>query len=173
MVFSSVGFDNRENVTYIINCVMGATSKDGIEWKKTQEPILIWEKEYEEGWVAGVPSPPSIGGYHRPSLTWDSEEDKWKVWLDYYLPGTFLSMGYAINNGEFMNPAHWQVMHAGENPQLRDWPNPEVVKINEIYYAFSDATGYDTGMGAQNDRQIVMAASKNGWDWTVIGRILP
>lgn len=173
MAFSSVGFDNRDGVTYIVNCVMGATSTDGINWQKTESPILIWEKEYEEGWVAGEPSPPGVGGYHRPSLVWDNEEDKWKIWFDYYLPGTFLSMGYAINNGEFMNPEHWQIMHAGENPQLRDWPNPEVVKINGKYYAFSDSTGYGTGLGAQNERQIVMAISKNGWDWTVVGRMLP
>ncbi len=174
MAFSSVGFDGRDpGITYIVNCVMGASSTDGIHWTKTEEPILIWEKEYEEGWVAGEPNPPSVGGYHRPSLLWDEEENKWKIWFDYYLPGTFLSMGYAVNNGDFMEPGDWQVIHAGETPQLKDWPNPEVVKINGRYYAFSDAPGFGTGLGAQNSRQIVMAKSDNGWDWTILGRMLP
>ena len=173
MAFSSVGFDNRDGITYIINCVMGAVSKDGINWTKTNEPILIWDKEYIEGWDAREPKPPSVGGYHRPSLTWDEEEDKWKIWFDYYLPGTFLSMGYAVNNGEFMEPSHWQVLHAGENPQLKNWPNPEVVKINGRYYAFSDCTDFGAQLGPQNDRQIVMAYSTNGYDWKVIGRMLP
>lgn len=173
MVFSSVGFDNRDGITYIVNCVMGAISKDGINWTKTEGPILIWDKEYEEGWDAREPHPPSMGGYHRPSLIWDEEEDKWKIWFDYFLPGTFVSMGYAVNNGEFMDPTHWQVLHADENPQLRDWPNPEIVKINNRYYSFSDCTGFGTALGPQNDRQIVMAYSTNGYEWKVIGRILP
>jgi len=173
MAFSSVGFEERAGVTYIINCVMGATSTDGINWTKTSAPILIWEKEYVEGWDSKASSPPSVGAYHRPSLLWDEEEGKWKIWFDYYLPGTFLSMGYAVNNGDFKNPEDWQVIHAGQNPQLKNWPNPEVVKINGYYYAFSDAPGFGAVLGAQNDRQIVMAVSVNGWDWTVVGRVLP
>lgn len=175
MAFSSVGFDGREpGKTYIINCIMGATSTDGINWTKSEAPIMIWEKEYTEGWVAGEPAPPSTGGYHRPSIIWDEEENKWKMWFDYYLPGTFLSMGYAVNNGDFMDPQDWQLIHAEETPQLRDWPNPEVVKINGKYYAFSDAPGYGSSYGGpQNDRQIVMATSDNGWDWRVVGKMLP
>ena len=173
MAFSAVGFDNRDGVTYIINNSMGATSDNGVHWTKSSAPILIWEKEYEEGWVAGEASPPSTGGYHRPSIIWDEEENKWKMWFDYYLPGTFLSMGYAVNNGDFMDPDDWQLIHAEQTPQLKDWPNPEVVKINGKYYAFSDAPNFGTSLGPQNDRQIVMAVSDNGWDWRVVGRMLP
>ncbi|MBP5631136.1 MAG: hypothetical protein J6Y21_00025 [Clostridia bacterium] len=174
MAFSSVGFDERDGVTYIVNCVMGAESTDGIHWVKSEAPLLIWDREYTEGWVAGTPTPPSTGGYHRPSLLWDNEESKWKLWFDYYLPGTFLSMGYAVNNSGFLDPANWQLIHAEETPQLRDWPNPEVVKLGGRYYAFTDAPGFGISRGgAQNDRQLVMAVSDNGWDWRVLGRILP
>ncbi|MBO4327555.1 MAG: hypothetical protein J5950_09820 [Clostridia bacterium] len=174
MAFSCVGFDNRGGITYIVNNIMGAVSDDGIHWTKTDAPILIWDREYTEGWEAGTPCPPSTGGYHRPSLMWDEEEQKWKMWFDYYLPGTFLSMGYAVNSGDFTDPSHWQLIHAEETPQLKDWPNPEVTKIDGKYYAFSDAPGYGVSRGgAQNDRQLVMAVSDNGWDWRVAGRILP
>ncbi len=174
MAFSSVGFDEREGITYIVNCVMGAVSSDGIHWTKSRAPLLIWDREYTEGWEAGTPAPPSTGGYHRPSLLWDNEEGKWKIWFDYYLPGTFLSMGYAVNNASFLEPDDWQIIHAEDNPQLRDWPNPEVCKIDGKYYAFTDAGGFGTSRGgAQNDRQLIMAVSENGWDWHVLGRMLP
>ncbi len=174
MAFSCVGFDDRDGRTYIINNVMGAVSDDGIRWTKSAAPLLIWDREYEEGWEVGMPCPPSTGGYHRPSLMWDNAENKWRLWFDYYLPGTFLSMGYAVNNGDFLEPSHWQVIHAEQTPQLRDWPNPEVCRIGDKYYAFSDAPGYGVSRGgAQNDRQLVMAVSDNGWDWRVLGRFLP
>ncbi|MBO5076738.1 MAG: hypothetical protein J5584_03975 [Clostridia bacterium] len=174
MAFSSVGFDERDGRTYIINNIMGAVSDDGIHWTKSEAPLLIWDREYIEGWEAGTPCPPSTGGYHRPSLMWDNAENKWKLWFDYYLPGTFLSMGYAVNNGDFMQSSHWQVIHAEETPQLKDWPNPEVCRIGDKYYAFSDAPGYGVSRGgAQNDRQLVIAVSDNGWDWRVLGRFLP
>jgi len=49
-----------------------------------------------------------------------------------------------------------------------------VVKLGGRYYAFSDAPGFGISRGgAQNDRQLVMAVSDNGWDWRVVGRILP
>ena len=174
MAFSSVGIDHRNETNYIVNCVMGAISEDGIQWQKSQVPLLIWEKELEEGWKVGEPTPPSVGGYHRPSLLWDEEESSWKMWFDYYLPGTFLSMGYAVNSSDFMESGDWKVLRAGENPLLRDWPNPEVVKINGRYYAFSDAPYFGSALGGpQNDRRIVMAVSDNGFDWRVIGHILP
>ena len=174
MAFSSVGFDSRDGQTYIVNCIMGAVSEDGIHWTKSVEPLLIWDREYEEGWVAGTPTPPSTGGYHRPSLMWDNVDNKWKLWFDYYLPGTFLSMGYAVNNGDFMLSSHWQLIHAEQTPQLKDWPNPEVCRIGEKYYAFTDAPGFGVSRGgAQNDRQLLVAVSDNGWDWRVLGRFLP
>lgn len=173
MAFSSVGFDYRGKQTYIINCIMGATSQDGIHWEKTAAPILIWEKEYEESWLLGEPKPPSTGGYHRPSLLWDEQEAQWKLWFDYYLPGTFLSMGYAVNTGDFRNPKDWKLIHAEDHPQLRNWPNPDVIQVGGRYYSCSDPTGFGTALGPQNDRQIVIAYSENGWDWTVLGRMQP
>ena len=174
MAFSSVGIDNRNETNYIVNCVMGATSEDGIEWNKSKKPLLIWEKELEEGWKADEPKPPSVGGYHRPSLNWDKEERLWKIWFDYYLPGTFLSMGYAVNSTNFAEPDNWEVLRAGEEPLLRDWPNPDVVKIHGKYYAFSDAPYFGSTLGGpQNDRRIVMAVSDDGLNWRVLGHIMP
>lgn len=172
MAFSSVGLlvkDGYKN--YIVNCVMGAESRDGIHWTKSKQPILIWEKEYEESWAADTPVPPSTGGYHRPSLLFD--EGKWKIWFDYYLPGTFLAMGYAECEGDFLNAGDWKIVNAEYDPQLKNWPNPAVTKIGDTYYAFSDAPGYDASNGPQFGRQITMAVSKDGKQWEVIGKMNP
>ena len=169
MAFSSVGMLEINGENYIINCIMGATSVDGILWDKSKAPILIWDKEYVELWNAKEPCPPSTGGYHRPSILFD--DGKWKLWFDYYLPGTFLSMGYAENSGDFLNPDDWIVKNCDQNPQLRNFPNPAVVKINHSYYAFSDAPLFSGEHG--NHRQIVMAQSHNGYDWEICGNIRP
>ena len=169
MAFSSVGVRTDQNATTIVNCIMGATSPDGISWTKSHAPILIWDKEYDEPWEVKAPCPPSTGGYHRPSLLFD--QGKWKLWFDYYLPGTFLSMGYAENAGDFLNPADWSIINSDNNPQLRDFPNPAVIKANNIYYAFSDAPLFSGENG--NHRQIVMAQSTDGIHWDILGKALP
>jgi len=171
MAYSSVGFSKVEDLDkyIIINCVMAAKSIDGIHWDKSEAPILIWEKEYEQKWFAGDPMPSGTGSYHRPSLMFD--DGKWKIWFDYFLPGTFLSMGYAENSGDILNPKDWSILNSGDCPQLKDWPNPTVTKIKDVFYSFCDAPGFDVRMGPH--RQIVMAASKDGIHWEIQGRLVP
>lgn len=171
MAYSAVGFSLVKEIDkyIIINNVMGAKSKDGIHWEKSKKPILIWEKEYEQRWIAGDPTPSGTGSYLRPSLMYD--DGKWKLWFDYYLPGTFLSMGYAENTGDILNAIDWEILNCDYNPQLRDWPNPTVAKAGGIYYSFCDAPGFDERMGSH--RQIVMATSKDGLKWNIEGRLIP
>ena len=200
MAYSSVGFDfvphpnplpqgegaephpappsqgeKTEDRIYLVNCIMGATSTDGIHWKKSPEPILIWEKEFTNRWalvdgkIGPVPEE-YYGSYHRPSLLFD--EGRWRLWFDYFHPGTFLSLGNAENSSDFLNPLDWKVIRAEKEPLLRDWPNPAVIKINEKYLAFSDATGFPVEMGGDR-RQITLAESSDGVEWKELGHIRP
>jgi len=150
--------------------VMGATSTDGIHWIKTKKPLLKAEMD--------TVFPPKadqgrIGDFHRPCLLWDGEENKWKLYFDYYnagLPGNF-QMGLAENKHDFVKGT-FEFVHSLDKPLLLNWPNPEVVKIGTCYFSFSDAPGYS---GAQvpkgkiknlwMDRQIRMAQSSDGITW--------
>jgi hypothetical protein len=180
MAFSSVGFDTRADAdgqtrVYVISCLMGAVSDDGLHWTKSPRPILLWDQELTHGWALvdgkiGAPPPAYQGSYHRPSLMWD--EGRWRLWFDYFLPGTFVSMGYAENTGEFLDPDQWRVVRAGEEPLLRDWPNTSVVRVSDTYYAFSDAPGYGPDLGGDG-RQLTVAESSDGLAWTVTGRLHP
>ncbi len=180
MALSSVGFDNRKDAEgkehqYNVGCVLGATSKDGIHWKKTEAPIAIWDKELEHGWeiVNGrIPpaAPDYYGSYHRPSLMFD--EGKWKLWFDYFVPGTFVSLGYAENKGDFVNPSDWHVLRAGTEPLLRDWPNPCIVKARDKYFSVCDAPNYPDEMGGDG-RLLTFAMSSDGLNWKVLGHARP
>lgn len=182
MAYSSVGFDrvlDEQGVIkhlYVTSCVMGATSKDGIHWTKTETPILIWNKESLNRWDIAWrnPAPPPdeyYGSYHRPSLMFD--KGIWRLWFDYYHPGTFVCMGYAECTGDFMNSENWKVIHAGSDSLLKDWPNTSVIKINdEKYYAFSDAPGYPAEYGGDG-RVLTMAESKDGLHWKMLGHLRP
>lgn len=179
MALSSVGFQPRRDASgktrlYLINCVLGASSRDGIHWQKTSAPIAIWKNEFTNSQeiVEGqaVCPPDYYGSYHRPSLMFD--EGKWKLWFDYYVPGTFLSMGYAENTGEFCDSSQWRVVRAEKEPVLRDWPNPSVVKAKGTYYSFSDASKYPKELGGDT-RQLTMATSPDGLGWTICGHIRP
>lgn len=180
MAFSSVGFDTVTDAdgtqhTCVISCVMGARSADGIAWEKTAAPILIWDQEYVNRWAivdGKIPGPPPgyQGSYHRPCLMRD--KGRWRLWFDYFLEGTFVSMGYAENDGDFMDPADWKVVRAGDRPLLRDWPNTSVVRAGTEYYAFSDAPGYPTDWGGDG-RQLTVARSRDGIEWEVQGHLRP
>lgn len=180
MVFSSIGFDlqhqGSKTRVFVVNNVMAATSADGIRWKKSARPILIWPDEYKNRWELipgqGISDPPKDyhGSYHRPSLMFD--EGKWKVWFDYFLPGTFVSMGYAECSGDFINQDSWKVLRAGTKPLLKDWPNPDVIKVGKIYYSFCDSPYYPDSLGGDT-RQIIMAQSRDGLNWQVLGHIRP
>ncbi len=178
MAFSSVWFESHAETTpqhmWVIACVMGARSRDGLHWQRGKKPILIWDKEYQVRMDAagGIFKTPEgyQGSYHRPSLMYD--DGRWKLWFDYMLPGTFVALGYAENRGDFLDPKQWRVLNCGDNPQLRDWPNASVVKIGGRYLNFSDAPGYPGAMGGDG-RQITLAESTDGLAWKVLGHIRP
>ena len=146
-------------------CVMGATSADGIHWKRTTAPILI--APHEMGRTEPEGDVVKHGSYHRPSLMRDG--NRWKLWFDYWT-GHSVAMGYAENRGDFTNPAHWKIIRAGDNPALDEFPNPDVVKIGSVYHAFGDPSGYGEGWAG---RQICEAVSTNGLDWTPVGWLKP
>lgn len=175
MAYSSTGhnkdrkpFGHPEDKDGSFLCIMGAVSEDGINWRRSVEPILANPKDY------GAPTVPEgdahpYGSYHRPSLLY--EDGKFKMWFDYWHPKLGFCMGYAENSGDFLNPRDWRVICAGDTPCLREFPNPDVVKVEGVYFAFADPSGYapHPWMG----RKIVEAVSLNGLDWLVLGYIEP
>jgi len=180
MAYSAVRFEAHADTTpqrlFLVNAVMGAVSRDGIHWRKSDGPLVRWHAEYANRWdIAGganvnTPPPGYMGAYHRPALLWDC--GRWRLWFDYYLPGTFVSMGYAECRGRFLEPAHWRVLRCDDRPLLRDWPNASVVKVGRRYLSFSDAPNYPETLGGDG-RQITVAESADGLDWRVLGHVRP
>lgn len=149
-------------------CVMGATSVDGVHWRKREEPLLIA--------AADSVFPPAAdaaraGDFHRPTLMWDETRRVWRLYFDYYdasVPGN-CHMGLAECAGDFRT-GRFSVVHPLGEPLLDNWPNPEVVKIDGSYYCFSDPPGYAPGGGPQpssgwDSRQLRMATSGDGVRW--------
>ena len=152
-----------------ILCVMGATSVDGIHWQRTSAPIAMNPAD------VGAPPVPQgeahlYGSYHRPSLLYD--EGKFKLWFDYWAGDTDgLSVGYAENDGDFVDPKAWHIVQAGNTPVLRQFPNPDIVKIEDVYFAYGDPP---TGLSHPwITRKITEAVSMNGRDWVVLGHVEP
>jgi hypothetical protein len=180
MAYSSVGVETVVDADgsmklHLINCVMGAKSTNGIDWSITKTPILVWGQEDANRWLlaSGDNSKPPAdyyGSYHRPSLLWDNGQ--WRLWFDYYHPGTFLSMGCAENRQDFMNPGEWEVLRAEKQPLLKDYPNPCVIKVGTKYYAFADTPNYPESLGGDG-RLLTMAESENGVDWSYLGYLRP
>jgi len=147
-------------------CVMGATSEDGIHWKRSEKPILEYIGELGGKDKAGDVT--LWGTYHRPSIMY--ENNKFKIWFDYWTPrGT--AMGYAENQGDFLNAEDWKLIRIGENPCIWEFPNPDVVKVDNLYYAYADPGGY--GNHEWKGRKITEAVSRNGVDWQITGYIEP
>jgi hypothetical protein len=173
MAFSSTGSWNKIvfHPNNMLLCVMGATSKDGIHWKKTAQPLLIEPPEAQspttaKGWT---------GDFHRPSLMWD--EGKWRLWFDYWHPTKGVCMAYAENVGHFDAPGGFEVLRAGLNPLLVEWPNPEVVKVGNRYHSFADPIDprrkYDHIKYPMRSRAICEAVSDDGLNWKIVGFIQP
>ena len=177
MAYSSTGF-NADGVMEgasgdkdgDILCIMGAVSKDGIDWQRSPEPILI--NKAEIGAPHGSQSQFVNGMYHRPSLMWDRE--RWRMWFDYWAGPRAggCAMGYAECVGEFLDPNAWKVIRAGSEPLLPHWPNPEVVNVGGRYYAFADPP-IPPERHPWKARQIAEAVSADGLHWTVLGHIRP
>lgn len=178
MAYSSVGIAapvGMPTELQVISCVMGAVSDDGIEWTRSPAPILLWPGEHATPWLlqngsVGQPPPGYLGSYHRPSLLWDG--GRWRLWFDYFLPGTFVSMGVAECSGEFLDPAAWSVLRADEKPLIRDWPNTSVVRVRNRYLAFADPPGFPTEWGGDG-RQLTVAESADGLEWAILGHLRP
>lgn len=174
MAYSSVGHDKDrkphgdpqdKDGSYL--CIMGAVSEDGVNWQRSTAPILAYEKEY-----GGTdPSGDVVvnGSYHRPSLL--HEDGKFKMWFDYWTTSGGVTMGYAENGGDFLNPNDWKLIRAGANPCLPQFPNPDVVRAGKFYFAYADPP---TGSPHPwTTRKITEAISENGLDWKVLGYVEP
>lgn len=151
-------------------CVMGATSTDGIHWKKTKKPLLQAKIDVK---FPPEPNTERIGDFHRPTLLWDKKESKWQLYFDYYNSGLKgnCHMGLAENKKDF-SAGTFNFVHSLNKPLLLDWPNPEVVKIGSCYFSFSDAPGYIDAIVPQGKersgwmgRQLQMAQSSDGISW--------
>lgn len=154
----------------MIQCVMGATSKDGIHWTKTEKPLLLGEADTK---FPPDPAPDRIGDFHRPCLLWDGEGEKWKLYFDYRNMGMGLGslVGLAENTGDFHQDP-FEYVHSLDEPLLTAWPNPEMVKVGACYVSFSDAPGYTRATAPEGQqvsgwqlRQLRMATSDDGLNW--------
>jgi hypothetical protein len=178
MAYSSTGFD-LDGIMYgqpgdtdgDILCVMGAVSPDGIHWTKSEKPLLIYEPEIgRPGYRPQQDDAVQHGMYHRPSLMRDG--DRWRLWFDYWQDTDHgVCMGLAENDGDFLDPAAWHVVRAGDQPALANWVNPDVVKAGERYYSYADPYVY--GSHPWSGRQIAEAVSDDGLTWRELGFIKP
>ncbi len=166
-------FSNMEIEGYpakMIQCVMGATSTDGINWNKTEKPLMLGESDTK---YPPDPAPDRIGDFHRPCLLWDDEGNKWKLYFDYrnMAMGLGSIVGLAENQGDFRE-GEFSFVHSPDEPLMKGWPNPEVVKVGDCYVSFSDAPGYTKATAPEGQevsgwqlRQLKMATSKDGLHW--------
>ncbi len=176
MAFSSTGH-NLDGIPYglagdtdgSILCVGGASSEDGIHWEKTAEPLLLHRED-----LGAAPIPEGEahlhGSFHRPSLLHD--DGVTRLWFDYWAGrDKGVSLGYAENRRDPMEPTHWHIVRAGDRPCLPDWPNPSVVRVGGLYYSYADPSGYDTH--PWKGRRIAEAVSRDGLHWLVLGYVRP
>ncbi|MBI1934829.1 hypothetical protein HYS31_00155 [Candidatus Woesearchaeota archaeon] len=185
MAYSATGFDldgigyerqgDKDGDFYDI---MGAVSANGIDWTKTSKPLLVYEKE--AGAVDDINHGVAImnGMYHRPSLMY--EDGKFRLWFDYW--NDRVDMGYAEMQAASTSDAFltgtWNIINAGSNPAIKQWPNPNVIRAGNKYYSYSDppdpSYGSSNGEGWQwKARKIAEAVSDDGISWKVTGYINP
>ncbi len=152
-------------------CIMGATSTDGIHWRKTGQPLLIEDEETQK--ADDVRD--RYANFLRPSLHW--EEGRWRMWFDYSHPDLGVSMGCAENTGEFGAPNGFKVVHDLASPLIPFWVNPDVVRAGNRYYAFGDPGGYAPALSDPHagwrSRCICEAVSNNGLEWEIVGFVPP
>ncbi len=184
MAYSAMGTDKpnpEEEFPWSDNaaCIMGAISTDGIHWKRSKEPLLIWENEY--GFDETRYRDQYRGGYQRPSLMY--EDNRWKIWYDFEAgPTNRVSIGYAENQGDFLSPDDWHRKTGDDTPLISHWVDFDVVRIGSIYYAYGDPflatcgihdpqlVDYDANWSR---RQIVEAQSYDGIHWVTTGYFRP
>lgn len=177
LAYSSTG-PNLDGILYgekgdtdgTILCVMGATSRDGLHWQKSPEPILIHREDL------GAPSVPGgeshlLGSYHRPALM--REGDRWRLWFDYWGGNDRgVSLGLAENTGDYLMPGDWKVLAAGETPLSDQWVNPDMIKVRNVYFSYSDAPALKEGHVWTN-RKIAEAISLDGRRFVMLGHVDP
>jgi hypothetical protein len=157
----------------MVQCVMGATSPDGIRWEKTSQPLLI----RKEDTAAPTPAPDRIGDFHRPSL--HRVGGAWRLWFDYWLPGQGVCLGLAENAGDFAQAGGFEIKHDLTAPLLQNWPNPAMVLVGNRWHSFADPGGYPTPTGLARDaqgwmsRQLREAVSTDGLHWKKLDFIPP
>jgi hypothetical protein len=172
MAYSATG-KNADGINYgmpgdtdgDLYCVMGAVSEDGIVWKRSQKPLLIYEPEIGAETAHGDAF--LHGMYHRPSLLF--EGGKWRLWFDYW-SGSSVAMGYAEALENAFMAGDFTVLSAGKHPLLEEWPNPAIIKVAAQYYGYADPSGYGSGWAG---RQLAEAVSKDGLDWKILGWMKP
>ena len=173
MAYSSTSKSFKKNVpgypNNMICCVMGAISDDGIHWQKTKSPLLIGKN----GSKKPKAQPNRIAAFHRPCLRW--ENNKWKLWFDYWLPEKGICMGYSENIGGFNKKNGFKISHDLKQPVIDNWPNPEIIKIGNQYHAFADPTGWPIkkDQSIWMSRQLREAVSSDGIHWKKLPFIPP
>ena len=176
LAYSSTGF-NTDGIPYgqegdtdsDISCIMGATSDDGIHWTLSDAPILVDARNIGQSPVEPGGYQHPTGLYHRPSLL--HEGDCWKLWFDASDAGKPCSTFYAENRGDFMNPADWHILRGHDKPCIVEWPNPDVVKVGDLYFGFADPGGHpETGWARRKTSE---AVSLDGRNWMIIGYMEP
>lgn len=176
MALSSTGhnldhipFGVEADVDGSILCVTGAVSDDGIHWRKSRRPLLLRPSD------VGRPHVPEgeshlYGSCHRPALM--REGGVWKLWFDYWAGRhDGVSLGYAENRGDFLDPAAWRILRGAEHPCLPNFPNPDIVRVRDLYFAYADPAGYEPH--EWTGRKIAEAASLDGIEWTILGYVEP
>jgi hypothetical protein len=157
----------------MVQCVMGATSEDGVHWRKTEVPLLIRAGDTEQP----KSEPGRVGDFHRPCLR--REAGTWRLWFDYWHRKHGVCMGYAENKQDFARAGGFQIRHELDQPLLENWPNPEVVKIGKRYHAFGDPGGWPVDPSLPpmargwRTRQLREAVSDDGIHWTRLDFIPP
>lgn len=192
MAYSATGF-NADRIPYgsegdtdsDISCVMGATSEDGIHWTPTSAPIMIDPDNIGQAPIepGGYTHPKGL--YHRPSLMYEAKENNthvWKLWFDAY-DGIQAVALYAENERDFDNPDDWKILRGLDNPAIREFPNPDVVKVDDVYFGYGDPGGYDLIPEVEGEepnpqrgwsgRKTCELMSLNGMDWIGLGYIEP
>ena len=175
MLYSATGNDldgypahHPDDTDDDISVVMAATSPDGISWTIGSVPTLIHMPEVgQPNDNVALVTAEYTGMFHRPSLMWDG--DHWRMWFDFWQSGNHhgTAMGHAENYGDFSNPADWVITHPLSQGLIEGWGNPDVVKVGETYYSYSDPTNYPGAeWGSWPSRQPMEATSPDGLVWT-------
>jgi len=150
-----------------LTCIAGAVSEDLVHWTLAPEPLLLNPAD-REPFEPGMLRNHYFGSYQRPALL--ARDDGFDLWFNYEQPND-IAMGHAINRGDFLNREDWRLVRAGADPCLSSFPNPDVVRIGGLLYAFADPLRY--GIHPWRGRWLTEAVSADGRNWIVLGHIKP